>query len=208
MPSVLSSSKFLSISLIVVLFFTAVVTAFAPMERVLGENARLVYFHGAWVWSGKIAFAAAAAAGLAGLLWKKRTWQKMSLALGWTGMIFWLTYLPLSLWVQQVNWGGIFWDEPRWRIPLMFGIVGLLLQIGLALMDDLRLTSAANLIFGVLLWLFLGNIQNVLHPDSPIFNSDSARIRLFFIALLALSLVAGVLIARILYLYKSSRSRE
>lgn len=176
-----------------------VVTAFAPIERTLGERARLVYFHGAWVWAGKVAFAAAGIAGLVGLLRRSRAWQNASLALGRTGLFFWLTYLPLSLWVQQVNWGGIFWDEPRWRVPLMFGIVGLLLQVGLALMDDLRVTSAANLLFGIALWWFLGNIQNVLHPDSPIFTSNSIRIQVFFVALLALSLLFGGLLARLLY---------
>jgi hypothetical protein len=175
------------------------VTSLAPLERTLGERARLVYFHGAWVWAGKIAFGAAAMCGLAGLIRRNAAWQRVSLALGRTGLIFWLTYLPLSLYIQQVNWGGIFWDEPRWRIPLMFGIAGLLLQIGLALMEDLRLVSAANLVFGVALWWFLGSAQNVLHPDSPIFQSNATDIQVFFIALLALSVVFGGLLARLLY---------
>lgn len=185
--------------MLAVLAVIVVVTAFAPVERTLGENARLVYFHGAWVWAGKIAFAAAALSGLAGLALRKGLYQRASLALGRTGMVFWLTYLPLSLYVQQVNWGGIFWDEPRWRVPLMFGIVGLLLQIGLWLMDDLRLASGANAVFGVLLWWMLGNIQNVLHPDSPILQSDAARIQLFFAILLALSIAFGVLLASMLF---------
>ncbi len=178
----------------------AVVAWLAPLEQTLGENSRLVYFHGAWVWAGKIAFGAASAAGLVGLVKRGLTWHRASLALGRAGMFFWLTYLPLSLYVQQVNWGGIFWDEPRWRVPLMFGIAGLLLQIGLALMDDLRLVSSANLVFGVALWWFLGSIQNVLHPDSPIVQSNAVDIQVFFFILLALSLVFGGLLARLLYL--------
>lgn len=185
--------------LLLTLAALALVTAFAPLERTLGEKARLVYFHGAWVWAGKAAFAAAAAAGLVGLLLKSYAWQKVSLAVGRTGMVFWLTYLPLSLWVQQMNWGGIFWDEPRWRIPLMFGMVGLLLQVGLTLIGDLRLTSLANLVFGVALWWQLASIQNVLHPDSPIFQSDSTRIQAFFVVLLLLSAIFGFLLAFRLY---------
>lgn len=154
----------------------ALVTWFAPLERTLGERARLVYFHGAWVWAGKVAFGAAALTGLLGLFRGSAIWQRYSLAFGRTGMVFWLTYLPLSLYLQQVNWGGIFWDEPRWRVPLMFGIAGLLLQIGLALVEDPRLTSAANLVFGVALWWFLGSIQNVLHPDLPILQSNAVKI--------------------------------
>ncbi len=184
--------------MLAVLGLIALVTAFAPVERTLGERARLVYFHGAWVWAGKLAFAAAGAAGLVGLAARanRRAWQRLSLALGWTGMVFWLTYLPLSLWVQQMNWGGIFWDEPRWRIPLILGVVGLLLQVGLYLMEDLRLACGSNLVFGIALWVWLGSIENVLHPDSPIFQSDAVRIQAFFILILLLALLFGGMLAR------------
>lgn len=194
------TKKNLAIGLLFTLALIGCITALAPVERTLGERARLVYFHGAWVWTGKVIFAASAFAGLGGIvlpvMWKSRkVWQRASLALGWTGMVFWLTYLPLSLLVQQMNWGGIFWDEPRWRVPLMFGVVGLLLQTGLILFENLRLASAANLVFGAALWWSLGTIQNVLHPDSPIFQSNAQLIQMFFSALLALSILSGVLLA-------------
>ncbi len=194
--------RLLWISLLLVALAIALVTWLAPLERTLGERARLVYYHGAWVWAGKIAFAAAAITGLVGLLKRGTTWQRYSQALGHTGMVFWLTYLPLSLYVQQVNWGGIFWDEPRWRIPFMFGVAGLLLQIGLALIADLRITALANILFGAALWWFLGSIQNVLHPDSPIFQSDAVNIQIFFAVLLVLSIVFGALLARLFYLHQ------
>lgn len=193
------NKRFYWIGLLITLAALALVTALAPLERTLGERARLVYFHGAWVWAGKFAFGAAAVAGLVGLFSRLRSWLHASTALGRTGLVFWLTYLPLSLYVQQVNWGGIFWDEPRWRIPLMFGIVGALLQAGLAILNDDRLTAGANILFGVALWSFLGSIQNILHPDSPIFQSDSTRIQIFFVAMLVLSLVSGAFLARIFY---------
>lgn len=186
-------------SLLITLVLIVLVTALSPLERTLGDRARLVYFHGAWVWTGKLAFGVAALTGLIGLLRRSPLWQRISLALGRAGLVFWLTYLPLSLYVQQVNWGGIFWDEPRWRIPLMFGVVGVLLQAGLWLMEDLRLASVANLVFGVALWWSLGTIQNVLHPDSPIAQSNSLQIQLFFVALVVLSVIFGGLLTRLLY---------
>jgi hypothetical protein len=199
-PSFRPSFRAIWIGLLLTALAIAVIAWFAPLERTLGGNSRLVYIHGAWVWAGKIAFGAASVAGLVGLVKRGQAWHRASLALGWTGMVFWLTYLPLSLYVQQVNWGGIFWDEPRWRVPLMFGIAGLLLQIGLALMGDLRLSSAANLVFGVALWWSLGSIQNVLHPDSPILQSNAVDIQVFFFILLALSLIFGGLLARLFYI--------
>ncbi len=171
--------------------------AYGPLETTLGASIRLVYLHGAWVETGKTAFGLAALAGLAGLLpllppvWQRRG-QSLSLALARCGLLFWLTYLPMSLLVMQATWGGFYFDEPRWRIPFMFGVVGALLQAGLYLLNRPRLASLANLIYGAALWLTLGGLANVLHPDSPIFGSGSTRIEFYFIVLLALTLFLGM----------------
>jgi hypothetical protein len=169
------------------LLVSAVFAATAPMERTLGANARLIYFHGAWVWVAMVAFLLAAGTGLAGLVTRNRHYQRWSLALGRTGLFFWVIFLPMSLLVMQLNWNGLFLDEPRFRIPLNFAIVGLLLQGGLALWVDLRATSLANVAYGLALWVSMYNVEAVMHPESPIFNSGSTAIQLFFIgALLAL----------------------
>jgi hypothetical protein len=183
---------------IITLALIFLATLFSPLEATLGWRARLVYFHGAWVWTGKIAFAIAALFGLAALVTaRRRIWAAdWSQAFARCGLVFWLTYLPLSLWVQQLNWGGIFWDEPRWRVPLAYGVAAVLLQLALLLIERPVLTAAGNLIFGVALWVSLANIENVLHPDSPIFGSGgSVRIAFFFLLLLALSLGCMVQIA-------------
>ncbi len=187
------SKRTLWLLFVALLVATALVTFFGPTERTLGANLRLVVLHGAWVWAGKAAFALAGLAGLAGLLWGKRraVLTGWSLALGRTGLAFWLTYLPMSLLVMQLNWGGLFFDEPRWRVPFTFGVVAVLLQAGLAVLRIDWLTCAANLAFGAALWAALSGATNVLHPDSPIFGGDSARIQWFFIVLLVLSLSAG-----------------
>ena len=179
------------ITLLVTIGVMVLIAALAPAEKDLGTKVRVVYFHGAWVWAGKIAFGLAALAGLIGLLRPRTAWLDWSLALGRTGMTFWLTYLPMSLWVMQLNWGGLFLDEPRWKVPFAFGVAGLLLQISLALFDTPRFTGLGNLAFGLTLWLVLGDLQNILHPDSPIFGSGATRIEIFFIILVVLAVLAG-----------------
>jgi hypothetical protein len=190
-------ARYRIVMLLGTLVLIGVVTALGPLEKTLGAQVRLIYYHGAWVWTGKIAYALAALAGLLGLLLpaSRRRLTAWSLALGRTGLVFWLTYLPLSLLVQQINWGGIYWDEPRWRIPAAFGVATVLVQAALLLFDLPLLTLAANLVFGVALWLGLANTQNVLHPDSPIFSSGSLRIELFFIGLLLLCIFCMIQIA-------------
>ncbi len=185
----------------------ALAMTFVPLENSLGAALRLVYLHGAWVDTGKLAFGLAALAGLAGLLLpraRRSKWQSLSLALGRSGLFFWLTYLPMSLLVMQVTWGGFFFDEPRWRVPFMFGVVGLLLQVGLYLLSSPGLACLANLVYGAALWLVLGALPNVLHPDSPIFDSGSLRIEFIFVVMLALTLILGAQIT--LWLWKRTRS--
>ncbi|GAH09380.1 unnamed protein product, partial [marine sediment metagenome] len=78
-----------------------VVTAIGPAEKSLGTNVRVVYLHGAWVWAALICILAAALAGIVGLISRRQVAHYWSLALGRTGLIFWITYLPLSLWAMQ-----------------------------------------------------------------------------------------------------------
>lgn len=184
---------------------TAALTLVGPVERTLGRNLSLVLLHGGMVWTGKIAFAAAGLAGLIGLLSRRRVWHDISLAAGRTGLVFWLIYLPMSLVVQIQNWGGIFWDEPRWRVPFTFGVAALLLQLGLWILKQPQISSAANLIFAALLWWRLGSITNVLHPDSPVFGSNSSTIPIFFLILLGLCLLIAAQVARLFYRLLVSR---
>ena len=173
------------------LLVIAAVTALAPAEQTLGANLKIIILHGAWVWTGKIAFGLASLAGLAALMSRKAAWHSWSLALGRTGMTFWLTYLPMSLVVMQMNWGGFFFDEPRWRVPFTFAVVGVLLQIAYLFLNQPIVSSVGNLLFGVGLWWSLGEITNVLHPDAPIAQSNSLRIQIFYVILLGLGLLAG-----------------
>ena len=174
-------------------------TLLGPSERTLGGNLRLVVLHGGWVWTGKIVFAAAALFGLLGLLSKSKLWPDLSRTAGLTGLTYWLTYLPMSLLVQVQNWGGIYWDEPRWRIPFTFGVVALLLQAGLWMFNQKLLTCAANLVFGLVLWWQLGGLNNILHPDSPIFGSNSSLIQFYFILMLVLVLLSAVQVGWLIY---------
>ncbi len=181
---------------------------FGPEEKSLGTNVRIVYLHGAWVLTAEIAFLAAAAAGTVGLLLRRESWHRWSAALGRTGLIFWLTYLPLSLWAMQANWNGLFLAEPRFRLALTFAVFGTLLQLGLWLLDTPWLTSLGNLLFILILRYAFANAENVMHPPpSPIFKSGLWAIIAFFLALNVLTLLAAWQLTR-WQLMRSATSNE
>ena len=126
------------------------VTLLSPAEKVLGANARIVYLHGVWVWAALAAFVAAGATGAAALALRTNpkagtadlhAWSR---ALGRTGLFFWITYLPISMWAMETSWNGLYLAEPRFRLAVIFTVTGLLLQVGLALMNRPAWTSLAT----------------------------------------------------------------
>ena len=170
----------------------ALLALFGPEERSLGSNVRIVYLHGAWVLAAEVAFIAAALAGLSGLVLRKDSLHAWSAALGRTGIVFWLTYLPLSLWAMQSNWNGLFLAEPRFRLAIIFAVTGVLLQIGLWLFNMPWLTSAGNIVYIVTLRVIFSSAKNIMHPPpSPIFSSGLWNIIIFFCALNLLAWVAA-----------------
>jgi hypothetical protein len=108
-----------------------------------------------------------------------------------------VTYLPLSMWAMQSNWNGLFLAEPRFRLALIFAVTAILLQVGLWLFDSPWLTSAANIIFIIVLRVSFSTASNIMHPPpSPIFNSGNYSLITYFIALNLLTWVAAYLVTR------------
>jgi hypothetical protein len=97
---------------------------------------------------------------------------------------------------MQANWNGLFFAEPRWRIPFMFAVVGLLLQTGLSFMKP-GWASVANPFYALALLLTMQGLEAVLHPVSPVFSSRSVPIRLFWAVLLVLLVLLAWQVARL-----------
>ena len=200
------SSRYLKQPLAMIITLALIVGAafLAPIEKTIGANIRLIYVHAAWVWTGKLAFGLAAVAGLLALVFfTRKKLVQLSRAIAYTALFFWLTYLPMSLIVMRVNWGGFFFDEPRWRVPLLLGVIAVLLQVGLWIFNNDRLTAAGNFLFGVALWLELGGVENILHPDNPIGTSDSTAIMGSYTLILILTIILGAQIT--LWIYEQHR---
>ncbi|MCB9111531.1 MAG: hypothetical protein H6634_09805 [Anaerolineales bacterium] len=175
----------------------AILAFFGPEEQSLGSNVRIVYLHGAWVLTAEIAFLFAALAGLLGLLLRRDLFHAWSAALGRTGILFWVTYLPLSLFAMEANWNGLFLAEPRFRLAMIFAVTGVLLQLGLWVFNLPWLTSLGNILYIITLRAIFASAENIMHPPpSPIFNSGNYTIIGFFVALNLLAWLAAYFLTR------------
>jgi hypothetical protein len=182
---------------VLALLTTAALTALGPEEQSLGSNIRIVYLHGAWVLTAEAALGFSAAAGLLGILFRNQRLHRWSAALARTGLFFWITYLPLSLWAMQANWNGLFLSEPRFRIAVIFAVSGVLLQIGVTLLARPMFTSLFNVLFFVALRIALSQAAYVMHPPpSPIFGSGIVSLELYFIGIIFLTMIAAWFMTR------------
>jgi hypothetical protein len=153
-----------------------------PEEATLGKNVRVVYLHGAWVWTSLTAFIVAALLGFVALILRRKNLHAWSRALGRTGLFFWITYLPISLWAMQTNWNGLFLAEPRWRFAMVFAVTGILLQLGLSFLPVVW-SSVGNIAYLITLFVAMRSTENVMHPPGPMLESDFGRIQIFFLIL-------------------------
>lgn len=172
-------------------------TFFGPEEATLGANVRLVYLHGAWVLTAELLFALAALIGLIALISRKEAFYRWTTALGRSGIFYWISYLPLSMWAMQANWNGLFLAEPRFRLAMTFAIVGLLLQLGLWMLNINWLTAFSNIAFIAALRFIFATAENIMHPPpSPIFNSGNWAIIGFFVGLNLLTWLSAYFVTR------------
>ncbi|PWH19637.1 MAG: hypothetical protein DDG59_02555 [Anaerolineae bacterium] len=168
---------------ILLILLAIFISALAPEEKTLGSQARLIYFHGGWVWAALVTFGISGVFGLYGFVSRKGSMLAWSIALQRSALAFWLLFLPMSLWVMQVSWNGLFLAEPRFRIPFNFAIIGLIFQVATTLMANPRLSGLVNFLFvGGLFWALRG-AEYILHPQMPILNSQAGTLRYVFFAL-------------------------
>jgi zinc transporter ZupT len=87
-------------------------------------------------------------------------------------------------------------------MAVIFAIGGILIQIGITFLENPVWASVGNLIYITLLGIAIMNIPDVMHPSSPILESDATRIQLFFFSLLAATLLMAGALAGLLRNYE------
>jgi len=168
----------------------------APQDATLKEISPVVYVHGAMVWTAIMAFTASGLIGLAALIWDKAVLHAWSRALGRTGLLFWIIYLPLSMWASQATWNGIPLGDPRFRTAFQVLALAAAFQIAATLWGPTnRLGSVLNAILAVVLWVLMLTTQDIMHPQNPM-RSSASTIQFFFALLLGGCGIAAVQVAR------------
>jgi hypothetical protein len=172
----------------------ALVVLWGPREALLGSGIRTVYLHVGLIWSGLAGFVLAALCG-GWVLWRPRPFaQELMAVAALFGLILYAAGVFMSMIASWDNWGNVFWREPRMAAALNGLAVALIIQVVGSWSPQPRLRAVLHIsLVSIVFWLNY-RAPRVLHPDNPIWQSDSWRIQLAFvlIGLLFISL-GGVL---------------
>ncbi len=163
----------------------------APAEQTLGSGITSVYVHVALTWTGMTGLVIAAGLGLAAAALGRSEVQDWAHAASWVGLGAFAAGLIMSALAAGINWGNIFWQEPRFNSTLQVLAVGLIVQVATSLPVGYRLRGILQAMPALaLIWLTMIT-PLVLHPGNAARTSPSAAIRFTFFGLYILCCLAG-----------------
>lgn len=176
---------------LVIIFLLSV----APEERSLGAGIRSVYIHVMFSVSGRIGLTLLGFIGAIVLLSGSLRWYHWAQTLGWVALILFSIGLLSSSFSSRVNWGAVFFEEPRFRMSSQIIALGFIVQILNSWLGNrrnvLRLKGALHAGLALFMTWQILTTELILHPSNPIGTSDSTGIQITFALLLGLMLAVA-----------------
>lgn len=182
------------LALVGIVLVAAILVWFAPAERTLGRGIKAVYIHVTLIWAGMLGFLVAGILGLVLAFVPKSSLLSWKRNISWVAFIWFAVGFLMSLLAARINWGAVYWDEPRLISSFQFLVVALFIQIGNRYLRGHRFRGLLTAFLAFfMMWWILGTPQ-VLHPGSPIRESNSLAIQLTFLGLFVLNCTAATLV--------------
>ena len=176
---------------------TAVLLLIAPEEATLGAGIRSVYVHVALIWVGLAGFVVAGLLGIGLLISGYEPLYPWLRTIGWIGVGFFAAGLAMSAVSSKVNWGAVFWQEPRMRSSSTSLAIAVIVMVTMGWFPWLRLRGAMVTAVPIIFYWLTARTELVLHPGNPILTSDSTGIQATFLGLFVLvGLAAALLVWR------------
>lgn len=175
----------------------------APAEAQLGQVVKLIYVHGALVWTGLLTFGLAGTLGLIALFvrhlfgGRAAAWYRGSRVAGLAALLVWIVYSISAMLVTGLTWGQwIAWNEPRVRATAMILLAAAAAAVVVRLVDQRDFTALVNIALGIAPWLVVIRVEAIRHPVNPIGGSGSTAIQgYYFLIVLTVAGLAATLVA-------------
>jgi hypothetical protein len=179
------------IGLIVILLLASLILWTAPEEQDLGTGIRSVYVHVALTWTGMTGIVIAGLVGLTGAVLNREDLQSWANTITWVALAIFAAGMVMSVIAAGINWGGVFWQEPRTNTVLQVLAAGLIVQGLNSWPIPSRLKGILNFILAIVLLALVFTTPLVLHPGNAARTANSFAIRFTFFGLYGLCMLAA-----------------
>lgn len=191
MKTLFKSTPTASLLIVLVLLLSIIILLLAPEEETLGSGIRSVYVHVALTWTAMLGVIVAGILGLIAAAFSKEELQKLAYMITWIALALFGAGFVMSMIAAGINWGGVFWQEPRANAAVQVLGVGLVAQLINSFALNYRIKG---LLYGFFLlfmfWAFL-SIPDVLHPGNAARTSPTAMRLTFYSMFVLFTLAAG-----------------
>jgi hypothetical protein len=177
---------------VVLLLLMALLVWRAPVEQSLGQGIKIVYVHVGLIWAGMLGFALNGLLGLVVAATGSKKLVDWLHIIGLVSLSVFVVSVIVSLVAEQVNWGGIFWQEPRNMAVFSVtavAIIVLVLNSWLPWRRVQGLLAAGLAAFAI---LTLPSAPMVMHPENPARASSSMGIQYGFYGVFVLAVLIGI----------------
>lgn len=158
------------ISILLMIFATAMVFFYAPLEKIMGAVQKVFYFHVATAWVGMLSFIVAGVVGVLFLVKKDTLWDLIGLSAVEIGVVFTtITIISGSIWARPI-WNTWWTWDPRLTtasIMLLVFAAYLMLRAGIDEPERRGRFAAVYAIVGALsvpLTFFSIRLFRTIHP--------------------------------------------
>lgn len=175
----------------IIIILGAIVLLLAPEEQTLGSGIRSVYVHVALTWTGMAALVLAGFLGLGLVISARPKLFEWAYTVAWVGLGMFGLGLVLSIIAAGINWGAIFWQEPRTNSVLQVLAAGLIVQVINSWPVPYRLKGLLYFVLAAFMTWSVLITPLILHPGNAARSSPSSAIRFTFLGLFVLCSLAA-----------------
>ncbi len=166
----------------------------SPEDKELGWVLKLIYLHGALIETGLFLFTGVGLVSLISLF-RKNPGFSLLFAIEKTVIVFWVAATVAGNITSQLAWGGIFWGEPRLQATILISLISVSIYFISSASENPKIISFLGMGLALSVWVLMIRAGRIMHPDNP-FNVSESSIRIFFVIITLVFLIASVLTVR------------
>ncbi len=164
----------------------------APVEQSLGQGIKIVYVHVGLIWAALLGFALNGLLGLVTAVTDNKKLAAWMRVIAQVALGVFVTSVIVSLLAERVNWGGIFWREPRNMAVFAVTAVAVIVLVLNSWLPWRRVQGLLTAGLAAYAILSLSAAPMIMHPENPARTSPSLGIQGAFYGVFALATLIEV----------------